>query len=110
VNVLLYIVCMECSMKKNEVGPQITPCCSTVVQGSVRFCGLVGRASTFVGGDVGSIPTCGALEVWQWTFGSRTVWLVSKSAGQPQLYKITRSMHCPCANKLIIGFDFRRPQ
>jgi hypothetical protein len=39
---------------------------------------------TFVGGDVGSIPTCGALEVWQWTFGPRTVRLVNKSAGQPQ--------------------------
>ncbi len=35
---------------------------------------------------MGSIPTCGALEVWQWTFGSRTVWLVNKSAGQPQFY------------------------
>jgi hypothetical protein len=34
------------------------------------ICGLVGRATTFVGVDVGSIPTCGALEVWQWTFGS----------------------------------------
>ncbi len=33
---------------------------------------------------MGSIPTCGALEVWQWTSGSRTVWLVEKSAGQPQ--------------------------
>ena len=42
------------------------------------------RATTFVGGDVGSIPTCCALEVWQWTFGSRTVWLVNKSAGQLQ--------------------------
>ena len=47
-------------------------------------CGLVGRATTFVGGDVGSIPTGGALEVWPWTFGSRTAWLVNKSAGQPQ--------------------------
>ncbi len=35
---------------------------------------------------MGSIPTCGSLEVWQWTFGSRTVWLVNKSAGQPQFY------------------------
>ncbi len=108
-------------------------------------CGLVGRAATFVGGDMGSISTCCAhdrplsqvgsrrkrcsgqfgqdgmgsipatpstkhascflpssmpasieiliklivccaLEVWQWTFGSRarTVWLLNKSAGQPQ--------------------------
>ncbi len=47
-----------------------------------------GRATTFVSGDVGSIPTCGALEVWQWTFGSRTVWLVNKSAGQPQFYAV----------------------
>jgi hypothetical protein len=30
---------------------------------------------------------CGALEVWQWIFGSRTVWLVNKSAGQPQFGK-----------------------
>jgi hypothetical protein len=51
---------------------------------SLGICGLVGRATTFVWGDVGSIPTCGALEVWQWTFGSRTVWLVNESAGQPQ--------------------------
>ncbi len=48
------------------------------------ICGLVGRVTTFVGGDVGSIPTCCVLEVWQWTFGSRTVWLINKSAGQPQ--------------------------
>jgi hypothetical protein len=48
------------------------------------ICGLVGKATTYVGGDVGSIPTCGALEVWRWTFGSRIVWLVNKSAGQPQ--------------------------
>ncbi len=34
---------------------------------------------------MGSIPTGGALEVWPWTFGSRTAWLVNKSAGQPQL-------------------------
>jgi hypothetical protein len=37
---------------------------------------------------VGSIPTCGALEVWQWTFGSRTVWLVDKSAGHPQFLSV----------------------
>ena len=48
------------------------------------ICGLVGRATTFVGDDVGSIATCGALEMWPWTFGSRTVWLVNKSARQPQ--------------------------
>ncbi len=51
------------------------------VQVYVGICGLVGRATTCVGVDVGSIPTCSALEVWQWTFGSRTVWLVNKSAG-----------------------------
>ncbi len=65
------------------------------------ICGLVGRATTvtvtFVGGDagVGSIPTCGALEpeVWQpeWTFGSRTVWLVNRSAGQPQFYDVVHA-------------------
>ncbi len=27
---------------------------------------------------------CAALEVWPWTFGFRTIWLVNKSAGQPQ--------------------------
>jgi hypothetical protein len=42
------------------------------------------------GGCVGSIPTCGALEVWQWTFGSRTIWLVNKSAGQPQFTWLRR--------------------
>jgi hypothetical protein len=46
----------------------------------------VGRAITFVWSDVGSIPTCGALEVWQWTVGSRTVWLVNNSGGQAQFY------------------------
>ncbi len=35
---------------------------------------------------MGSIPTGGALAVWPWTFGSRTAWLVNKSAGQPQFY------------------------
>jgi hypothetical protein len=33
-----------------------------------------------------------ALEAWQWTFGSRTVWLVNKSAGQPQ-FKILPKQH-----------------
>ncbi len=28
----------------------------------------------------------GALEVWPWTFGSRTAWLVKKTAGQPQFW------------------------
>ncbi len=50
----------------------------------VEICGLVGRATTFVGGDVGLIPTCCALEVWQWIFGSITVCLGNNSAGQPQ--------------------------
>ncbi len=54
-----------------------------------RICGLVGRATTFVGSDVGWIPTCCAFEVWQWTFGSRTVWLVNRSAGQPQCLNTT---------------------
>ncbi len=52
-----------------------------------------GRATTSVGCDVGSIPTCGALEVWQWTFGSRTVWLVNKSAGLPQFIFDTLFQH-----------------
>jgi hypothetical protein len=60
----------------------------------VGICGLVGIATTFVGCDVGSIPTCGALEVWQWTFGSslRTVRLVNKSAGQPQFLDVVSVM------------------
>jgi hypothetical protein len=53
---------------------------------STMSCGLVGKATTFIGGDVGLIPTCCALEVWQWTFWSRTVWLVNKSAGQHPFY------------------------
>jgi hypothetical protein len=32
-------------------------------------------------GDVGSIPTGGALKVWQWTCGFRSALLVNKSAG-----------------------------
>ncbi len=34
-------------------------------------------------GVAGSIPTGGALEVWPWTFGFRTAWLINKSAGPP---------------------------
>ena len=30
--VLFYIVSIECSTTKNDVGLQITPCCSTIVQ------------------------------------------------------------------------------
>jgi hypothetical protein len=37
-------------------------------------------------GVVGSIPTGGALEVWPWTFGFRTAWLINKSAGPPPFY------------------------
>ncbi len=29
---VLFIVSIECSTKRNDVGLQITPCCSTVVQ------------------------------------------------------------------------------
>ena len=36
-----------------------------VIGAASGICSLVGRATTFVGGDVGSIPTCCALEVWQ---------------------------------------------
>jgi hypothetical protein len=48
-----------------------------------NYC-LYGSDWTRARSNVGSIPTSGALEVWQWTFGCRTVWLVNKSAGQPQ--------------------------
>jgi hypothetical protein len=51
----------------------------------VRIYGVVGRATACVCVDVGSIPCCGALKVWQWTLGSKTAWLVNKSAGQPPL-------------------------
>ena len=40
---------------------------------------------------MGSIPTGGALEVWPWTLGSRTAWLVNKSAGQPQFNMLSLS-------------------
>jgi hypothetical protein len=43
------------------------------------ICGVVGRATACVCGDAGSIPTGGALKVWQW---ANTAWLVNKSAGQ----------------------------
>ncbi len=70
------------------------------------ICGLVGRATIFVGDGVGSIPTCGALEVWQWTFGSRTVWLVNKSAGQPQFSGIFQALNNPivCEPSLVRVF------
>ncbi len=60
----------------------------------IGICGLVGRATAGVRGDVGSTPTCGALEVWSWTFGFRTVWLVNKSAGQPQVLTYILYYHC----------------
>ncbi len=74
------------------------------------ICGLVGRATTFVGGDVGSIPTCGALEVWQWTFGSRTVWLVNKSAGQLQFFRLSSFMkhHFQIGWIIEIGRSFEK--
>ncbi len=37
--------------------------------------------------DVGSIPTGGSLEVWPWTFGFRTAWLVKKPAELPHFIK-----------------------
>ena len=50
----------------------------------VELCGVVGRATAFIGGAVVSIPKGSALKLRQWTFGSSTAWLVSsKSAGQP---------------------------
>jgi hypothetical protein len=51
--------------------------------GFAGICGVVGRATACVCGDAGSIPTGGALEVWPWTLGSKTAWLVNKSAGRP---------------------------
>jgi hypothetical protein len=50
---------------------------------NIGICGVVGRATACVCGDAGSIPTGGALEVWPWTLGSKTAWLVNKSAGRP---------------------------
>ncbi len=49
------------------------------------ICGVVGRATACYCGVVGLIPTGGALEVWPWTFGFRTAWLINKSAGLPPL-------------------------
>jgi hypothetical protein len=52
---------------------------------ALGICGVIGRAKTFVCGDVGFIPTCGVLKVWLWIFSPRTGWLVNdKSAGQHQ--------------------------
>jgi hypothetical protein len=46
---------------------------STATQG---ICGVVGRETTFVFDDVGSMRIGGALEVGSWTFGFRTFgWL-----------------------------------
>ncbi len=50
--------------------------------------------SAYVGVDVGLIPTSSALEVWLRTFWFRTVWLVNKSAGQPQFLKILGAFRC----------------
>ncbi len=53
--------------KKPHAGRRVGPTPMQVGRvGRVGWiCGLVGRATTYVGDDVGSIPTCGALEVWQ---------------------------------------------
>ncbi len=69
--------------------PSVSKKFSNVIHNSLvsilsGICDLFGKATAFVGGDVGLIPICGALEVWQWTFGSRTVWLVNKSADYSQ--------------------------
>jgi hypothetical protein len=52
----------------------------------IWICGGMGRATAFraISSDLGLIPTCGALEVWPWNFGSRTAWLLNKPARQPQ--------------------------
>ncbi len=52
------------------------------------ICGVVGRVTACVCGNAGSIPTGGALKVWQWTLGSKTAGLVNKSAGQPPFISI----------------------
>ncbi len=51
---------------------------------------------------MGSIPTCGALEVRQWTFGSTTVWLVNKSAGQPQFFSKNETKSFRGCNFLLV--------
>jgi hypothetical protein len=57
------------------------------------ICGVVGRATACDCGVVGSIPTGGALEVWPWTFGFRTAWLINKSAGLPPFCDMGRVKH-----------------
>ncbi len=47
------------------------------------ICGVAGKATACDCGVAGSIPTGGALEVWPWTFGFRTAWLINESAGRP---------------------------
>jgi hypothetical protein len=73
----------------------------------VVICGVVGRASTFVCGDVGSIPTCGTLEVWPWTFGSRTMWLANKSVEIPSFIveKIANTNHW-----ILMQADYEKKQ
>ena len=73
-----------------------------------RICGLVGRASAFFGDDVGSTPTCCALVVWLWTFGSRTAWLVNKSAGQAPVLGAWLSQ--PGQISLLTGIETGWPQ
>ncbi len=77
------------------------------------ICSLVGRATTFVRSDrdVGPIPTCGALEVWQWTLWSRTGWLVNKSAGQPQFIVACTPLYhvmVPCTNHVMVPSTYHR--
>ncbi len=47
--------------------------------------------------------TVGDLEVWQWTFGSRPVWLVNKSAGQPQFNLALIQQSCRIHNQSMIA-------
>ena len=52
-------------------------------QYQVGICGRDGRATASVRGDGGSIPTCGALEVWPCDFGPKHFgWLINQ-LGEP---------------------------
>ena len=59
---------------------------------------------------MGSIPTCSALEVRQWTFSFRTVWLVNKSARQPQFRHIQAHANKSVTDLLGASFVASGPQ
>ncbi len=49
----------------------------------------------------------GALEVWPWTFGFRTAWLINKSAGPPHFWLGAIAGYIPKKLSALLITEFR---